>query len=198
MKKVKNPQIVSQIVAIDRNYGIGKNGDLPWRLSSDLKRFKKITTGKPILMGRKTHLSIGRALSDRRNIVLSRQKNLVFNRVELATSLDEALGMTIKAPEIMIIGGASVYQEALPFTDRIYLTIVDTVADADTFFPELEAENWRSRDHFWIPGDKKNAFGSWFMILEFSDSEKRKALSKTQSVDRLLRYHFNSSHASTM
>ncbi len=157
---------ISHIVAIDRAYGIGTAGDLPWHLTSDLRRFKRLTMGKPVLMGHTTHRSIGRALPRRRNIVLSRQSRQLPADCRLATSLSDALSQVGDVEEVMIIGGASLYTETLPKVDRIYLTIVDTIACADTFYPKLRATEWTASEQEWVPPDERNAYGHWFLVLE--------------------------------
>ncbi len=137
-KKVR----VSAIAAIGKNREIGKNNDLIWRISSDLKRVKSLTTGHTIIMGRKTYESIGRPLPNRINIVVSESVTEIEGCVVCA-SLDEALGVAIglERTEVFIFGGARVYTEALPHVDRLYLTMIDAEdLDADVFFPEYERD----------------------------------------------------------
>lgn len=135
-----NPKI-SIIAALGKNTRvIGNNNSLPWYISDDLKRFKKLTTGHPIIMGRKTFESIGKALPDRTNIVIT--NNTKYAREDILTvhSLDEALeeARAIESEEIFVIGGAQIYEQALPLADRLYLTIIDEEKDGDVFFPEYE------------------------------------------------------------
>lgn len=127
------------IVAVARNGVIGKGGALPWRLPEDMKRFKKLTQGHAVIMGRKTHDSIGRPLPKRRNIVISRNAGAQFAGCETARSLDEAIALARETdPCPFIIGGASLYEEALPLVTEIYLTTIDEEADGDTHFrPDL-------------------------------------------------------------
>lgn len=135
--------IVSIIVAIANNNAIGKNNQLLWHLSKDLKRFKSLTMGHPIIMGRKTFESIGRPLPGRRNIVISNTLAPMEN-LEIAHSLHEAIDSCKSEKEIFIIGGGQIYAEAYPIANRIYLTKVDVnPEDADTFFPEIDVENWQ-------------------------------------------------------
>ena len=137
--------LVSIIVATDERGAIGRDGGLPWRLPDDLKRFKTLTMGKPIVMGRKTWSSIGRPLPGRHNIVITRQAGFEAPDVTVVASLDDAMAVAGDVPEVCIIGGAEIYRLALPRTDLIHLTRVHAVVDADTYFPELVAEEWDER-----------------------------------------------------
>ena len=141
--------IVSLIVAMDRNRAIGKHGGLPWKIPAELEYFKDVTMGKPIIMGRKTHESIGRALPGRRNVIITRQSEylpkgdcLVCSSMEEAFEKLEEEGVVHGGPEdeIFVIGGAELYNTALPAADRIYVTEIDNEFDADVFFPEFEEE----------------------------------------------------------
>jgi len=125
------------IVAVARNGVIGKGGALPWHVSEDLKHFKKTTSGHVIIMGRKTHDSIGRALPKRRNIVVTRQPGALFAGCEAAHSLAEAIALARTTDDCpFIIGGASLYEEALPLATELHLTTIDEEVDGDTYFPE--------------------------------------------------------------
>ncbi|MBL8951954.1 MAG: dihydrofolate reductase [Myxococcaceae bacterium] len=130
------------IVALSKNRGIGLHGKLPWHVPEDLKRFKALTMGHAILMGRKTHESIGRALPGRRNVVLTRAP-ATFAGCETAPSLDAALALVADDALPFIIGGARLYTDALPRVTHLYLTQLGRHAEADTFFPELNASEWR-------------------------------------------------------
>jgi dihydrofolate reductase len=159
---------LSLIAAIDRNNAIGKGNALPWHLPDDLKRFKALTLGKPLLMGRKTAESLGRALPGRRNIVLTRSGRAPFAGMDAVASLDAALEMirddSLGDQEIMVIGGGDVFALALPFASRMHLTYVDTVvADADAFFPEFDASQWRAVPHESHAADAKHAFAFEFV-----------------------------------
>ena len=134
--------MISLIAAVDQNWGMGKNNRLLCHLPADLKYFKQHTLGKPIIMGRKTYDSIGRALPGRLNIVLSRQKRPIAD-VTVVESLQEAFQLAQDAPETMVIGGANVFEQALPLTQRIYLTMIHHLFEADVFFPKLDASIWR-------------------------------------------------------
>ena len=140
--------ITSLIVAVADNGVIGSTNQLPWRISADLKYFKHVTLGKPIIMGRLTFESIGKPLPGRTNIVMTRDTAWQADGVERARDLNEALAIAKKIAddsgleEVMIIGGATIYREALPQADRLYLTRVHTEVDGDAFFPELDLSEW--------------------------------------------------------
>ena len=133
---------VSIIVATDERGAIGHEGQLPWRLPEDLKRFKAITLGKPVIMGRKTWDSIGRPLPGRLNIVVTRQPGLELAGATVVGSLDEALAAAGDAPEACVIGGAEIYRLALPLADTLHLTRVHATVAADTYFPVLGPQQW--------------------------------------------------------
>jgi len=164
--------IIALVVAMGENRAIGRGGELPWRLSSDLRYFRKITMGKPVLMGRRTFKSLPRVLDGRLNVVLSRDRGFVAPDAVMAHSLEEGLAAArasakrTGAPEIMVIGGEDVFREVLPQTGRIYLTEVHAAPDADTWFPELDLEDWRevSREAH-QPGPKDDHAFS-FVVLE--------------------------------
>jgi dihydrofolate reductase len=134
---------VAMIVAMDRNRLIGNGNALPWHLPEDLRHFKRITMGKPIVMGRLTHESIGRALPGRKNIVISRDADYRAKDCDVVTSLAQALQGCGQAPEVMIIGGGQIYAEAMPLADRLYLTFIDADFAGDRYFPEISAAQWR-------------------------------------------------------
>jgi dihydrofolate reductase len=136
---------ISMIAAVARNGGIGAGGRLPWRLSSDLKRFKALTMGKPLIMGRKTFESVGRPLPGRRVIVVTRDRGWAATGVEAAHSLDEALSLAAGAEEIMIGGGGEIYAQSWPRATRLYITEVDLAPPADVRFPAIDASTWRER-----------------------------------------------------
>ena len=133
----------SIIAAVAENYTIGKDNDLLCHLPGDLKRFKQITSGNTVIMGRKTFLSLPNgALPNRRNIVISRSQNLNFKNVEIVASIGEAIKICDADKENFIIGGGEIYKQFLPFVDKIYLTKIHAVFDGDTFFPELNCDDW--------------------------------------------------------
>lgn len=134
--------MISLIVAASTNNVIGAGGDLPWRLSADLQRFKAVTMGKPIVMGRKTYESIGRPLPGRQNIVITRQAGYAAEGCTVVSSPDEAIQAAGDAGEVMIIGGGHIYKAFLPRAERIFLTRVHAEIDGDTFLPEIPDEHW--------------------------------------------------------
>ena len=134
---------LSLVAAIARNRVIGIGGRLPWHLPEDLRRFKRLTMGAPVIMGRRTHESIGRPLPGRRNIVVTRQAAARWAGCTVVPSLPAALALAADAPEAFVIGGAELYAEALPHASRLYLTLIDATYDGDTWFPEFEASAWR-------------------------------------------------------
>jgi dihydrofolate reductase len=156
---------VSLVVAADARGGIGQQGGLPWHLPDDLKRFKALTMGKPIIMGRRTQQSIGRPLPDRRNIVISRSRGLELDGCEIAGSLDAALELAADAPEACVIGGAEIYRLALPRADVLYLTRVEAVVEADTFFPQIDAGDWEEREREPHAADERHAYPYTFITL---------------------------------
>ncbi len=135
--------VVSIVVAISENRVIGKNNQLLWHISADLKRFKKLTTGHTVIMGRKTFESIGQPLPNRLNIVISRGEGAKFDGCTAAKSLAEALEIAPADDEVFIIGGGEVYRQALPIAERIYLTMVHASYEGDTFFPALNPNEWK-------------------------------------------------------
>lgn len=134
---------VSAIVAMGTNRAIGLEGALPWRLPEDLRRFKRLTMGHTLLVGRRTYESIGRPLPGRRMVVLTRQPGWSAEGVQVARSLEEALELAAGGEEVFIAGGAEVYREALPRVQRLYLTVLERDYPGDTFFPEVDLSTWR-------------------------------------------------------
>jgi dihydrofolate reductase len=137
------------VAAIGRNNVIGRNGQLPWRLKSDLKHFRALTTNRPVVMGRKTFESMGKPLPDRTNIVLTRNLGLIVPGGVLANSMDAAMGFARQdavrrgVDEIMVIGGGDIFERMLPKADRLELTHVHASPEGDAFFPRLEPSDWR-------------------------------------------------------
>lgn len=159
---------ISIISALAKNRVIGKKNALPWYLPADLKHFKETTMGKPIVMGFNTFKSIGeKPLPGRKNIVLTKDANYqVPESCLLATSIDEMLKICKDDPEVMICGGASVYQQFLPVADRLYLTYIDHDFEGDIFFPEFNANEWREVSREAHQPDEKNQYPYSFVILE--------------------------------
>lgn len=153
--------MISLIAAVDELYGLGKNNQLLCHLPADLQHFKSVTLGKPIIMGRKTFESIGKALPGRMNIVISR--NVVKNEdVIVAPSLESALELTRALPEVMIIGGASIYAEAIHYATKIYLTVIHHQFDADVFFPVFDKTQWNCLNIRERTQDEKNKYSMTF------------------------------------
>ena len=156
---------VSLIAALDRNNAIGKGNALPWHLPDDLKHFKALTLGKPVLMGRRTAESLGRALPKRRNLVLTRSGAVPFAGMQAVASIDEAIAIAgADGEELCVIGGGEVYALALPLATRLHLTHIDTVvAGADAFFPRFDAADWRETARIAHPADAAHAFAFDFV-----------------------------------
>jgi dihydrofolate reductase len=157
---------ISIIVAASANNVIGVDGELPWRLPEDLKRFKEITMGKPMIMGRATFDSIGRALPGRTNIVLTRLTDFVAEGCEVVDGVEAALDAAGDAEEVMIIGGGEIYRQFLPQADRIYLTRVQAEITGDTRFPELDMNEWLVTSVDEYPAGDEREFGFDIEILD--------------------------------
>ena len=153
---------VSLIVAIAENGVIGRKGGLPWRLSTDLRRFKALTMDHHIVMGRKTYESIGRLLPGRSTVIVTRQQEYEVEGAVVVRSLEEAFAL---APDTFVIGGGQVYEQALPRVDKLYVTRVHVDVDGDTLFPEVEWEEWKLVEQESHPADGKNdhpfTFETW-------------------------------------
>lgn len=165
---------ISLVVAIARNGVIGREGDLPWRQSTDLKRFKAITLGKPIVMGRKTWESFPkRPLPGRENIVISRDISYDAPGASVVTSLGDALTLAgtrarcqAMGDEICIVGGGQVYAEALPLADRLHVTHVEAEIDGDTHFPAIDPEVWEAVEEEDVPAGEKDSHPTRFVVYE--------------------------------
>lgn len=153
-------KMIKIIVATSKNKVIGNNNKLIWKLSSDLKRFKELTTGHPVVMGRKTYESIGRPLPNRRNIIITRNLEYRVDDCEIVSSLDEALLLTKN--DCFIIGGGEIYKQSLEVADKIYLTLVHEELEGDTTFPELGKE-WATIDTKYFESDDKNEYNYSFI-----------------------------------
>jgi dihydrofolate reductase len=160
--------VLSLLLAASENNVIGKNNQLPWHLPDDLKYFKNLTWGLPILMGRKTFDSIGKPLPGRKSIVITRDQNwrhdgvAVVHSVEDATRKAESFG----AKEIFVIGGAEIFHATLPSANRIYLTRIHHEFDGDVFFPEIDTHNWECTSSRFCAADEKNAFDHTYQVWE--------------------------------
>lgn len=158
--------MISLIVAVSANGVIGRGDELPWHLSDDLKRFKQLTLGKPIVMGRKTFESIGRALPGRQNIVLTRQTEFAADECDVVSSVDAAIAASGDAGEIVVIGGSEIYKLFLPLAERIYMTRVHIDVDGEVRFPELDEELWQETERENHDADDLNEYEFTTSVLE--------------------------------
>jgi dihydrofolate reductase len=164
--------ILSMIVATADNNIIGKDNDMPWHLPADLAYFKKMTLGKPIIMGRKTYESIGRPLPGRRNIVISRDVSYQAPGIDTVTSVEQALALVDGSngdkavDEIMVIGGGAIYRHCLPSADRLYITHIRAAIDGDTQFPSYDDNGWQKTSSELRLSDEKNAYDLDFCIYQ--------------------------------
>ena len=159
----ERPQTISIIVAMSENRVIGRAGDLPWHISADLKRFKRLTVGHTIVMGRKTYDSIGRPLPQRRSIVISHRLKK-GPEIEVIASLDDALRATAGEDEVFIMGGSSIYQLALPVADRLYLTQIHAEVEGDVLFPSYDESRWELADESPRQLDERSGLEYSFLI----------------------------------
>lgn len=161
--------ILSLVAALDTHYAIGKGNALPWHLPDDLRHFKALTLNKPVLMGRKTAQSLGRALPKRRNLVLTRSGRMPFDGMQAVASLEEALHLITAdgSPELCVIGGGELYTLALPHAHRLHLTHVETAVDAaDAYFPQFAQDQWRITRQMHHPSDAAHAFAFSYVDYE--------------------------------
>ncbi len=163
-------RVTSIIVAMGKNQVIGKEGKIPWHIKSDMQHFKTITMGHTVIMGRKTAESIGKALPQRLNVIISRNKELFIAGFKTVNSLEEAFEYADKDSEVFIIGGAEIYSLALPYTQKIYVTEVGCEIDGDTFFPLIDPEEWEiSGNPERHPKDIENEYDYSFSVIERTD-----------------------------
>lgn len=160
------PMNISAVVVVDQNWGIGKNNQLLVHFPADLKRFKNITSGHSIIMGRKTFESMGKALPNRRNIVISRQTDLNLAGAEITHSLQNALELCKNDDEVFIIGGAEIFRQSLPILDKVYLTKINKSFEADTFFPEINSQQWKETEREDFEADEKTPFTYSFLTYQ--------------------------------
>ncbi len=158
--------IISLISAMGRNRVIGINNTLPWRLPADLKHFKQITMGKPILMGRKTYESIGKPLPGRTNIIVSGDRDYQVPGCIVAHSIDAALTAAAGHEEVMVIGGAALYEQMLPRANRLYLTLIDEDFKGDAWFPEIQSGQWQEQERVAHAPDAANPYHYSFLMLQ--------------------------------
>jgi dihydrofolate reductase len=159
---------ISFIVAVSENNVIGKNNQLPWQIPRDMKYFKNVTWAMPVVMGRKTFEALGKPLNGRTNIVVTRNKDWKKNGVQTVQSIDQAIVLAAKtdAKEIFIIGGAEIFQAAMPSADRIYLTLVHENFEGDAFFPEIKQEDWKLASNRDCEPDERNPYALSFQVWE--------------------------------
>ncbi|MBI2406040.1 MAG: dihydrofolate reductase [Candidatus Harrisonbacteria bacterium] len=172
--------MLSIIVALDKKNGIGSRNGLPWTLPADLKHFKEVTMGHPIIMGRKTHESIGRALPGRKNIIITRQKDYAAPGCEVVDSLEGAIaaadsslrgdptavGLTKQSHEVFVIGGGEIFAQVLPRVQKLYVTEVNHEFPADVYFPEFNKNEWREVSREPRAADEKNPYEYSFVVYE--------------------------------
>ncbi len=165
--EIPNPEpIISTIVAMAENRVIGIENRLPWHLPGDMKWFRRHTLGKPVVMGRKTFESLGRALPERTNIVVTRDPGYRAPGAVVVDSVAAALAAAGDVPEVMIIGGESFYGQMLPRSDRLYLTLVHAAVAGDAWFPEFDWSQWRELERSDCNADDNNPYSYSFLILQ--------------------------------
>jgi len=159
--------IISLIAAMDRRRGIGVGNQLPWRLSADLKRFRELTMGHHIVVGRKTFESIGKPLPGRQMIIITRDREFQAEGCFIRHTVEEAISSAKQhgENEVFICGGAEIYNQTIALADRLYLTLVDAEVAADTFFPEFDESEWTEQEPVFHPTDEKNQFPFTFKLL---------------------------------
>ena len=157
---------ISLVVAMARNRVIGKDNALPWRLPADLAHFKRVTMGRPIVMGRRTYESIGKPLPGRKNIVVTRNRDFSAPGCTVVASLEEAWRAAAGADEVCVIGGTSLFVESLPLADVIHLTEVEAEVAGDTYFPPFDRAEWRETVVAHHPADERHAYPMRILRLE--------------------------------
>lgn len=161
-----NEQNLSLIVAASENNVIGMQGQLPWHLSADLKRFRQLTSGHHIIMGRKTFESIGRLLPDRTTVIVTRKPDYFFDGAKIAAGIKDAFWIAADDSQPFIVGGAEIYKQAIQYVRTIYLTRVHAEIEGDTYFPEMEWSKWKQVSIEKFKKDRKNDFDYSFEIYE--------------------------------
>jgi dihydrofolate reductase len=159
--------MISLLVAMDKNQLIGKDNDLPWRLPADLAYFKRVTMGHPIIMGRKTYDSIGRPLPGRENIIVTRDTSYEAEGCKVIHSIEEIVKMNEQTDqELFVIGGAEIFKEILPHSDRLYITEINEEFDGDTYFPAFDKAEWKVISEEQGIKDEKNPYDYTFLVYE--------------------------------
>jgi dihydrofolate reductase len=164
--------MLNLIVAVAKGNVIGLGGKMPWHLPAELAYFKQVTMGHPVIMGRKTFDSIGRPLPGRRNLVVTGNPDWRHDGVEVHASIESAIA-AVGGLEAFVIGGATLYEAALPLAQRVYLTAIDATVDGDTFFPELSVQDWQEVSRQRRQKDEKNAHDVDFIVLERTDKSQK-------------------------
>lgn len=160
------PPRISLIAALTPEHVIGRDNDLPWRIRADLRHFRRLTLGKPVIMGRRNYQSIGRPLAGRLNIVITRDPDFHAEGCLVARSPEEALALAGDAEEVMIIGGAEIYRHFLPDADRLYLTWVQADIPGDTWFPRFEPDQWQVVEEHRQPPDEDTPYPLVYQTLD--------------------------------
>jgi dihydrofolate reductase len=158
--------MISIIVAMDKNRVIGAKNEIPWKLPADLRRFRDITIGHTVIMGRKTYETIGRALPHRINIVVTRQRDFAPAGCVAVDSIEKALAISSEIDEIFFIGGGEIYSQIMPRAERLYVTEIDAEFPGSVFFPEINPFEWRLMERITGKMDEKNPYEHKFVIYE--------------------------------
>ncbi|WP_449536640.1 dihydrofolate reductase [Ferdinandcohnia sp. Marseille-Q9671] len=159
--------MISLLLAMDKNQLIGKDNDLPWRLPADLAYFKRVTMGHPIIMGRKTYDSIGRPLPGRENIIVTRDKTYHAEGCKVIHSIEEIVTLSENTEqELFVIGGAEIFKEILPYSDRLYITEIEEEFEGDTYFPAFDKADWKVISKEKGIKDEKNQYDYTFLVYE--------------------------------
>ena len=157
---------IALVAAMAENRVIGRNNQLPWRIPADLKHFKRLTMGKPIIMGRKTYESIGRPLPGRDNIVITGDSGYRAEGCQVVHSIGQAVQAAGAAEEVMIVGGAELYRQTIADADRLYLTLVKAEVEGDAWFPEIDRRQWREVEREAHRADASNQYDYAFLVLD--------------------------------
>jgi dihydrofolate reductase len=167
---------INQVVAAATNNAIGKNNQLLWSLPNDMKFFKNTTWGMPVVMGRKTYESLGKPLAGRTNIIVTRKEDWQPEGTIVVHDIKQAMVAAAEtdAKEVFVIGGGEIYQQTLPMTERVYLTRVHTTIDGDTFFPEINEDNWDLLSRLDFSKDEKHAYDYSFEVWQRKENENEK------------------------
>src|SRR3990167_1714856 len=163
---------IAAIFAMSEDRVIGKNNHLPWRLPADMRHFKEITMGKPVLLGRKTYESIGKALPGRCNVVITRDTHFKAPGCVVAHSIETALDAVSYSDEALVIGGAFLYEQMLPQITRLYMTVIHHYFEGDSFFPEIDMTQWEVVDRIDCPKDSENEYAYSFITLDRKNRKK--------------------------